>query len=733
MVRPLSILGLVSAIGLLPWPAAGETVIHHQLQVSLTPQAGQILVHDTITMPGPQTPLRFSLHPGLTPTSPDPGVRIEADPKAAADGAVYRVTLPPGSRRFTVNYQGKLTHPLETSVAGIGRDQQATLGFISADGVYLDANSQWYPRFGDELVSFTLTAATPPGWQTISQGKNTAKSQESPVWEETHPQEEIYLLAAPYHEYHRAADGIDTAVLLRSADPALAKQYLSAIAEYVAMYSRLLGPYPYGKFDVVENSWESGYGMPSFTLLGPQVMRLPFILHSSLPHEILHNWWGNGVYVDYSQGNWSEGLTAYLADHLLREQAGQGAAYRRNALLRYANYVSEGNDFPLKDFLGRHGEASQAVGYDKALMLFHMLRLQLGDRGFITALRNFYQAQRFHRAGWADLRHAFEAVAHHSLQAEFQQWLTRRGAPALQLSEAHTRREGDHYLLSAEIAQTQPGPVYRLSVPVAVQLQGQDQAWQTTIDLSQKQQTIQLTLPARPWRLQLDPEFDVFRRLDPGELPPTLSEAFGADRLLMVLPSAAPAPQRAAYQGLVQTWAEGGGIEVRWDKDLTQLPADRAVWLLGWENRFRDQVAAGVGAQLNLSADTVQLGGQTLHRENQAVVLSARQNGAMLVWLGCDNPAAVAGLARKLPHYGSYSYLAFEGDAPTNILKGQWRVLDSPLNVVVRQADHATAPAANMQLRPRPALTDAVNAQRPLTERHSLPLRTRGVTRHSSS
>ena len=149
MVRPLSILGLVSAIGLLPWPAAGETVIHHQLQVSLTPQAGQILVHDTITMPGPQTPLRFSLHPGLTPTSPDPGVRIEADPKAAADGAVYRVTLPPGCRRFTVNYQGKLTHPLETSVAGIGRDQQATLGFISADGVYLDANSQWYPRFGD--------------------------------------------------------------------------------------------------------------------------------------------------------------------------------------------------------------------------------------------------------------------------------------------------------------------------------------------------------------------------------------------------------------------------------------------------------------------------------------------------------------------------------------------------------------------------------------------------------
>lgn len=713
MLRSLSILGLVSAMSLLPWPATGETVVHHQLHVGLTPQAGQIRVRDTITLPAPQTPLRFSLHPGLSPASTDPDVRIEADPDAASDSAVYRVTLPQGRRRFTLDYQGKLTHPLESTSAGIGRDQQATLGFISADGVYLDANSQWYPRFGDELVSFTLAAETPPGWQTISQGENSAKRQDPPVWEESHPQEEIYLLAAPYHDYHRTADGIDTAVWLRSDDPALAKQYLSVIADYVAMYSRLLGPYPYAKFAVVENSWESGYGMPSFTLLGPQVMRLPFILHSSLPHEILHNWWGNGVYVDYRQGNWSEGLTAYLADHLLRERAGQGAAYRRNALLRYANYVSEGNDFPLKDFLGRHGEASQAVGYDKALMLFHMLRLQLGDRDFIVALRNFYQTQRFHRAGWDDLRHAFEEVAHRSLQAEFQQWLTRRGAPSLQLRKAHTRREGDHYLLSADIAQSQPGPAYRLSIPLAVQLQGRDLAWQTTIHLSQKQQTIRLKLPARPWRLQLDPEFDVFRRLDPGELPPTLSEALGADRLLMVLPSAAPAPRRAAYQRLAQAWSEGGRVEVRWDKEMTQLPAGRAVWLLGWENRFLNQIAADVGSQLKLSADTAQLDGQTLHRKKQAVVLSARQDGAARVWLGCDNPAAIPGLARKLPHYGSYSYLAFEGDAPTNILKGQWQVLDSPLNVAVRQADHEAAPAATMHLHPRTALTDVMNAPPP--------------------
>ena len=193
----------------------------------------------------------------------------------------------------------------------------------------------------------------------------------------------------PIRNTSGSAGNISTSVFLRGADPALADQYLGAIGEYVDMYSRLLGPYPYDKFAVVENTWESGYGMPSFTLLGPKVMRFPFILHTSLPHEILHNWWGNGVYVDYAHGNWSEGLTAYLADHLLREQAGEGVGYRRNALLRYSNYVSAGNDFPLRDFQGRHNEATQAVGYDKALMVFHMLRMQLGDQRLPGGLAQF--------------------------------------------------------------------------------------------------------------------------------------------------------------------------------------------------------------------------------------------------------------------------------------------------------------------------------------------------------
>ncbi len=157
------------------------------------------------------------------------------------------------------------------------------------------------------------------------------------------------------------------------------------------MYSGLIGPYPYEKFALVENFWETGFGMPSFTLLGPTVIRLPFIINTSYPHEILHNWWGNSVFPDYEQGNWSEGLTAYLADHLMKEQQGSGAEYRMDTLQKYADYVLGSRDFPLTRFRSRHSSSTEAIGYGKSLMFFHMLRLELGDDTFRKGIREFYK------------------------------------------------------------------------------------------------------------------------------------------------------------------------------------------------------------------------------------------------------------------------------------------------------------------------------------------------------
>jgi aminopeptidase N len=190
----------------------------------------------------------------------------------------------------------------------------------------------------------------------------------------------------------------------------LAKQYLDAIMQHILLYEPLFGPYPFDKFAVVENFFPTGYGFPSLTLLGSGVIRLPFIIHTSLRHEIAHCWWGNAVYVDYAQGNWSEGLTTYVADYLSREMQSRKAArvYRLQLLRNYATLVRQQEDFPLSRFHSRYAPSTRTVGYEKGAMVFHMIRRLVGEEGFWGALRDLHRNKRFQSASWTDFQKAFE-------------------------------------------------------------------------------------------------------------------------------------------------------------------------------------------------------------------------------------------------------------------------------------------------------------------------------------
>ncbi len=72
---------------------------------------------------------------------------------------------------------------------------------------------------------------------------------------------------------------------------------------------------------------------------------------------------------------------------------------------------------------------------------------------------------------------------------------------------------------------------------MAVTLEGQDQAFQTFVEMTEREQDMTISVPARPLRLDIDPEFDLFRRLDREEIPPAISQALGAKKMLVILPS----------------------------------------------------------------------------------------------------------------------------------------------------------------------------------------------------
>ncbi|MCD6379007.1 peptidase M28, partial [bacterium] len=377
--------------------SAQESVIHHELSLSIDPEKHFVDATDRITLPEEMVSpsMTFMLVGDLDVASKTPGVTLElVESQMKTDDVgmdredfdklgirkkMYRILIndiSQGDLVLDLTFSGRINYNIKQEGTEYARGFSQTPGIISGEGVYLSGSTWWVPSFDNSLVTFELTASVPEGWDVVSQGRRTLHKMKDgrriTGWDCSKPMEEIYLIAAQFFEYTRSAGNVDVMAFLRTSDDNLAGKYLETTVQYMKMYSELIGSYPFSKFALVENFWETGYGMPSFTLLGEKVIRFPFILNSSYPHELLHNWWGNSVYVDFDAGNWCEGITVYMADHLIKEQRGRGAEYRRGKLQRYTDYVNSGNDFPLRSFISRSDAATEAVGYGKAMMMWNM-------------------------------------------------------------------------------------------------------------------------------------------------------------------------------------------------------------------------------------------------------------------------------------------------------------------------------------------------------------------------
>ncbi len=730
-------LAILVLIALFNTAFAQDVIFHHDLSVTVDPASGKLEAEDTIRLPASTelSGLTFSLHGNLSVKSMTDGVSIEEtviegeaadkgmdqeDYSSVIQSKLYRIHVAGSStpEALSLAFSGVINHPVKQANQEYARGFSQSPGLIDPQGVYLGGSTNWIPSFDEEYVTYTMKVQSPAGWRSVSQGKRTGFEEttdfRTDVWEVNTPTEEIFVIAAQFTEYEYAMGSVVAMAFLRDKDDGLANKYLETTAQYMEMYRELVGTYPYSKFALVENFWETGYGMPSFTLLGPQIIRFPFILHSSYPHELLHNWWGNGVFVDFETGNWCEGLTAYMADHLIAEQRGTGADYRRTTLQGYTDYVTDENEFPLKDFRSRTNASSSSIGYGKTAMMWDMLRERVGDENFTRAFQTFYRNNTFKRAGFDDIRQSFEEVTGEQLGDFFEQWVDRPGAPVLTISDVKLTKADGHKVLELELEQTQDGDAFDLSVPVVVY--SPDKVERELVSMTSKKQRYSFVLDCDPLRVEVDPQFNIMRRLDYREIPPSLSKMFGAEKILMILPSKASESDLAKYEQLSSIWKGERGDEftIKFDTEVEALPTDSGVWVLGWDNLWFKAVQQGLkDYDADVSKATVRFGAASHDPAENSFVVALRHPGntdLALTWLTAHDAEAVAGLARKLPHYGKYSYLGFTGDEPTNSAKGQWPSVGSPLAADLVEY---TEPLAQLEKRPALAmLTPVFNAER---------------------
>ena len=520
------------------------------------------------------------------------------------------------------------------------------MNFIDKDHVFL--TSGWYPQ-PDDPVEYALNVTLPKNFMAISESEHTTIQKQGStktfVFEFHHPLNSLHLAASSrYVQKKDRYKSIDIEAYFFKEDAHLADAYLGHTKNYLAMYEKMLTPYPYRRFAIVENILPSGNSMPTFTLLGNQVVRLPFIVKTSLGHEILHQWFGNSVYIDYVSGNWAEGLTTYLSDHYYADLEGKGADYRKQILVDYNAYVNEDNDMPLGDFISRSNKAQSVIGYGKGAMLFHGLHRRYGDETFYTALKDFIRQNRFRQASWLDIQHAFERVTKEKLYTYFGDWLTRKNIPRLDVK--NTRLYVVQGKLKLDFELLQQGEPYPLNIPITFYAgKHKRKQW---VEVKKSKENVSLSLDEPPNKVVLDENYALMRHLAPEETPPALAGIMGKDKLIAVISSM----KRSTYQPLIDAL----GV-----KTITYATPDNITF---------DQIQKNslLIAGYDNSVVKMLFGNQTVVKDGLHIkVYKNPYNASERVALlhAADKQQAQA-VQYKLSHYGKYAELAFEDGRNTS-------------------------------------------------------------------
>ena len=600
---------------------------------------------------------------------------------------LMEILIPPDLRKsneivFDIEYEGYIFEkPASLELEDVGK----TAGTISEEGVYLSPACAWYPDVTGSLAAFQVTIVTPAGYEAVTHGALVSRKvigdKIYAAWEERNALDECYLVAGKYKVAQLKHHDIDVYAFFFPEDQGLADTYLNAAARYLDMYQNLLGRYPYKKFAVVENFFQTGYGMPSFTLLGNSVVKLPFIVDTSLGHAILHNWWGNSVYVDESQGNWCEGLTTYMADYYYKELKDSISAeeYRKDICRKYTNYVTDKNDFPLKDFRGRSDQATRAIGYGKTAMVFHMLRRMVGDEVFYTSLRRFYKEKIWEKAGWEDIRRVFEDTGKMDLSWFFEQWINRDGAPFLMLGKTEVKKDKNGWTTTMEIIQRDN--VYRVSVPVQMELEGGN--YHTIVELKEPSQSVCIQTQTEPRSLKIDPHYEVFRRLSLEEIPPTIDSVLGDHKKIIVYPTGGERSSQEAYKNLAEFLSANRGA-VKPDIEITEAEiGQKSLFILGGltENKLTKRLMENLPGDFSLDEGSFVINKVRYQEKGDALLVSFRNvknRTKGIILFAALSSDAIKSVGFKIPHYGKYSYLAFTDGK--NVDKGIFAMTDGPLH-----------------------------------------------------
>jgi aminopeptidase N len=400
-----------------------------------------------------------------------------------------------------------------------------------------DRARQWLPTVDhpSDKATVTWTVRAPTGRVVVANGAllgvhpvaGTGAARSETRWREAHPiPTDIMVIAAgPLAKYDLPPTGcahddrarcVPQSVYVLPENLAWLPGPFAAAHPIVALFERLVGPFPYEKLAHLQSATRFG-GMENASAIFYAYDLFPTRKMSEglIAHETAHQWFGDAV----TEREWghlwlSEGFATYFAALWTRASKGE-TAYRDEMQTIRGQILADSivAKRPVLDTAETNYLALlNANSYQKGGYILYMLHRQLGDSAFFGGLRSYYSTYRDGTATSDDLRRELERSSGRSLERFFDQWLRRPGVAEPAIGWAYDPTRGTVSLLAL---QDSPRGPYELPLTVMVtQSSGEQKRFEVILPAERR---AMIVLPegftARPTSLTFDPDRVLLARI----------------------------------------------------------------------------------------------------------------------------------------------------------------------------------------------------------------------------
>ena len=350
----------------------------------------------------------------------------------------------------------------------LGRSNDENRDAIADSSLFLLWSDRFYPIDFDDWATVKTRLILPTRFMAVAPGKlvevQKGKTETEYVFQTTTPAVCFSVIAdSRWIKTERKVRFLRMQTLLYPESQKFSDRILSTSHDIISLYSQTYCFYPFDQFTFVTISdIYARRAFPGFVGYSPQYLGKEFAATGHDAHEIALLWWdytirGNGP----GAFQWTEGFGDH-AEFLYAEARGKADPKIFESLRD--KYLS----LPVEQDLLYHelsGDTPQEIIHGKYPWLMRVMRYAVGDSAFKNAMELLFYRFRFRTFSMSEFVSTLEEGCGQSLKWWREEWLERKGVPALSL-RSEIKRNGRKYQIEVFLKQT--GKLYHLPIEIGI-------------------------------------------------------------------------------------------------------------------------------------------------------------------------------------------------------------------------------------------------------------------------